>query len=940
MALIKKGQVHAWNDTEKTWVPSSSLLYVINADDRGAVGDSTTDDRVALQSTIDELAALGGGRLMLTPGKTYATKFLEMKTSVTFDLNRATLKVLLNAGGQNSLFSIGANTPMQYLGTGLYLNTSLSSGTQGATSLTVGSTTGFAAGDRVIVSAGNGPGMGVEEGPIEFNTVASITDGTHLVVIKPLHYSYSAFGLSGSPKLYKVPATQPKNVRITNGRIICDPAFNSILFNINSVEDVEIDHVLFDGLSSGATLSTGGYYSGLNLHHCVGRGTGGGTLWNTAAMCYSQIAFNDFQFATDNITNLEVTCHDNLIAFNTIGPVRGTTVAAIEFNKGDFNNRIIGNRIWGRSADVTAGVGTLGIRSQSTMPNTPRPGFGNVVIGNHISDIMTGIFDRGSSSIIDANTIWNSTSHANSIGLYVGFATAAQMTASLGTNVIQGFTNKVFSDGGVPVVDRPFAVTSMFEGTGSPETVITAAIGSLYYRRDGGAGTTLYVKESGSGNTGWVAYGGAGSFQPLDGTLTALASLMIAANSLSIGTGADAFSQTSFAANTFPARASSGNLVAKAITDFGLSLLDDADASAGRTTLGLGTVATLASDTDGTLAANSDTSVATQKAVKTYIDLAVTGLLDFKGSTNASANPNYPAASKGDAYVVSAAGKIGGASGKSVDIGDVYVASADNAGGTEASVGTSWFVLEHNLVGALLSANNLSDLASASTARTNLGLGALATESATTGSGNVVRAGSPTLTGTLNAATATHSGNVNITGTNSLRLYGVGNPGDANTEYVDFFHNGASGASLRIDKTGTATNRNFNVVLSGTTVMTLTAGGGVQVGAPTGGDKGAGAINAVTVWRNGTSLDSVFDAGYELMSIDAMGEFVKANRHLPTIPTDEVNQNGSTNLGALEDRLWETSENHALYILQLNNRIKLLESKIAKLEKKKPAKKK
>lgn len=42
-------------------------------------------------------------------------------------------------------------------------------------------------------------------------------------------------------------------------------------------------------------------------------------------------------------------------------------------------------------------------------------------------------------------------------------------------------------------------------GTGSPEGVLTAAIGSIYSRTDGGAGTTLYVKESGVGNTGWVA---------------------------------------------------------------------------------------------------------------------------------------------------------------------------------------------------------------------------------------------------------------------------------------------------------------------------------------------------------------------------------------------------------------------------------------------------
>lgn len=127
-------------------------------------------------------------------------------------------------------------------------------------------------------------------------------------------------------------------------------------------------------------------------------------------------------------------------------------------------------------------------------------------------------------------------------------------------------------------------------------------------------------------------------------------------------------------------------------------------------------------DTDGTLAANSDLKIPTQKATKTYVDNAITGLLDFKGSTNCSANPNYPAGLKGDAYVVSAAGKIGGASGKSVDTSDVYLAIADNAGGTEAAVGSSWIVLEHNLVGALLSANNLSDVSSPSSARSNLGL--------------------------------------------------------------------------------------------------------------------------------------------------------------------------------------------------------------------------
>lgn len=45
----------------------------------------------------------------------------------------------------------------------------------------------------------------------------------------------------------------------------------------------------------------------------------------------------------------------------------------------------------------------------------------------------------------------------------------------------------------------------IFRGTGGPEGAVTASVGAMYQRKDGGAGTSLYVKESGAGNTGWVA---------------------------------------------------------------------------------------------------------------------------------------------------------------------------------------------------------------------------------------------------------------------------------------------------------------------------------------------------------------------------------------------------------------------------------------------------
>ena len=45
----------------------------------------------------------------------------------------------------------------------------------------------------------------------------------------------------------------------------------------------------------------------------------------------------------------------------------------------------------------------------------------------------------------------------------------------------------------------------LIRGSGTPEGAVTAPVGTLFTRTDGGASTTLYVKESGTGNTGWVA---------------------------------------------------------------------------------------------------------------------------------------------------------------------------------------------------------------------------------------------------------------------------------------------------------------------------------------------------------------------------------------------------------------------------------------------------
>lgn len=114
-------------------------------------------------------------------------------------------------------------------------------------------------------------------------------------------------------------------------------------------------------------------------------------------------------------------------------------------------------------------------------------------------------------------------------------------------------------------------------------------------------------------------------------------------------------------------------------------------------------------DTDPNLAADSDEVLPTVRAVKTYTDSAVAAndAMTFIGALNCDANPNYPAADKGDTYKVNLPGKIGGASGVNVYFGDLLVCKTDNTpSGDHAAVGTEWAILESNSDGAVIGPSN------------------------------------------------------------------------------------------------------------------------------------------------------------------------------------------------------------------------------------------
>lgn len=89
------------------------------------------------------------------------------------------------------------------------------------------------------------------------------------------------------------------------------------------------------------------------------------------------------------------------------------------------------------------------------------------------------------------------------IGHFAGAPLAATTAEIVSIRSGSGNRRLTITDAGF--IEVGAALLQWTAGTGSPEGVVTAPIGSLYSNLSGGASTTLYVKTSGAGNTGWTA---------------------------------------------------------------------------------------------------------------------------------------------------------------------------------------------------------------------------------------------------------------------------------------------------------------------------------------------------------------------------------------------------------------------------------------------------
>ncbi len=106
--------------------------------------------------------------------------------------------------------------------------------------------------------------------------------------------------------------------------------------------------------------------------------------------------------------------------------------------------------------------------------------------------------------------------------------------------------------------------------------------------------------------------------------------------------------------------------------------------------------------------------------------------------------------------------------------------------------------------------------------------------------------------------------------------------------------------------------------------VTIQRQGGMIIGAPTGGDKGAGTLNATAVYDDNVLLgpDFVFEEDYNELSIADTRDYYEKNKHLPTMPKASENI-GETrkSIGEIVMALWETVEIQQKHISELQQQI-------------------
>ena len=467
---------------------NEKLQEIVSVKDFGATGDGSTNDATAIIAALDSLT--NGGILYFPKGTYIVGQAIPIKQGIHY-LGESPLSSILKASATSfdNILGYGYPTTDQqtaqnnFIVENLTFDGNKAARTENQLAL-FGTVTGTFVDGEVITSSSGGSakvaahdvgGTFVTLNPVGItgtftvgNTVTGAGGATMVIASKAADDAYQI----------NVRCQSATNFRITNCKII-----NSFFTALSLYSNCQIGTVdncsLINNNKSGTVLSSPyniyieSYANTLTVYNnYITGGLGSGIVVRGGIV-------------------QDVKIINNTISFT---PNYGVELTASGFAFTDVT--VQGNRFYqapNASPDAVTVIST---------------GSGSVMVGININN---NIFDTGQIGVglrpASSGTISNVVISDN---IFKDYTTYTAGIFSSGTSNVSVFGNQ--SNTSAFFIDATASTNSFqnlqvkwFTGTGSPQSVVTAPVGSLFSRVDGGASTTLYVKESGTGNTGWVA---------------------------------------------------------------------------------------------------------------------------------------------------------------------------------------------------------------------------------------------------------------------------------------------------------------------------------------------------------------------------------------------------------------------------------------------------
>ena len=174
---------------------------------------------------------------------------------------------------------------------------------------------------------------------------------------------------------------------------------------------------------------------------------------------------------------------------------------------------------------------------------------------------------------------------------------------------------------------------------------------------------------------------------------------------------------------------------------------------------------------------------------------------------------------------------------------------------------------------------------------------------------------------------------------------GIQNQGNGRLELKQLVDSSNGGLRIIQSTSGNESGRiymdgsnNFNMTRAGQTGLSLLHSGGLAIYELTSIDddlivEGNIETKKVKVTATpGSVPDYVFKSNYKLRSLSDLESYIKANSHLPNVPSaKEVETNGQ-DVGEMQLKLLEKIEELTLYVIEQNKEMQAMKEKIKKLE--------